>query len=569
MSSVKWFCGFAIVSLLMTPVFACAPIVTSVPGGTVGVPYGPVSLLESGSNTFTWSVILGQLPYGLSLGSDGTISGTPLGAGTYTFTVEANDNSSEPPTEQLTIDVAAAPELTIATTSPLPSATVGASYVAQFAATGIAQGDTQTWTIVDGDPPPGLVLSASGALTGIPSTPGVFSFTVQLANQAIESSPVTVSKSFSLTIAAPPSFGITTDPTLPQATVGTEYTVQFATTGGRPPYIWAIGSGSLPPGLRLDATAGLVTGTPTDAGTYIFALSAIDATQKKSSGTFVLTVLANFAISTSSPLPPGATGASYSTTFSATGGTAPYTWSLLASAGSLPPGLTLDPASGSLTGIPTTSGGYTFAVVVTDAAGRTKSKRFILNVSTTLALVTTSPLTGAAVGAAYQAPLQASGGTPAYAWSVTTGALPDGLGLGATTGVISGTPTKAGTFNFQITVTDQSGGKVNGAFVIVVSAALTITTTSPLPQGATGSPYTTSLSAAGGTPPYVWSISTQGGAVPTGLTLAPSTGVLAGTPTTNGTYTFVAVATDSARRTATKQFTLVVGTKLSITTASP
>lgn len=261
-------------------------------------------------------------------------------------------------------------------------------------------------------------------------------------------------------------------------------------------------------------------------------------------------------------LPDGAVGAAYSQTLTATGGTAPYVWSL-ATGSALPPGLGLDPPTGVLSGTPLTAGTFNFTVTVRDSAGTplTGSRAYTMTIQPSNVLtITTTSLPGAVVGTPYSQTLAASGGTPPYTWSVSVGVLPAGLALDPATGVISGTPTTAETANFTVTVTDSVAATDTQALSIVVSPSggipLAITTTT-LPDAAFGTAYSQTLAATGGTPPYVWSISA--GALPTGLTLSAA-GVLSGTPLVSGPFNFTVMVTDSAvpANTATQPLVLTV-----------
>jgi hypothetical protein len=173
-------------------------------------------------------------------------------------------------------------------------------------------------------------------------------------------------------------------------------------------------------------------------------------------------------ITTASPLPNGLTGSAYSVPLNATGGTAPLRWSI--SVGSLAAGLAFDP-SGRVSGTPTTAGASTFTVVVTDSMLVTDTKVFTLTITAPAGTVTItigSPLRNSCIDIQYVQSLAAGGGTGPYAWTVAGGALPAGLSL-STAGVISGTPSLAGTFTVTIRATDMAGATATRDFVLVVA----------------------------------------------------------------------------------------------------
>ena len=160
----------------------------------------------------------------------------------------------------------------------------------------------------------------------------------------------------------------------------------------------------------------------------------------------------------------------------------------------------------------------------------------------------TSSLPAGQVGSSYSTMVQATGGTTPYHWSISSGSLPAGLTLSATTGTISGTPTASGSSTFTVKVTDSTSPTAQTATksltITVASAPVSVQiTTSSLPSGQVAVSYSTSLAAIDGTSPYKWSITS--GALPAGLTLS-SGGTISGTPTTSGTFTFTVQVADSA-----------------------
>ncbi|BFU89797.1 MAG: hypothetical protein NTAFB01_09840 [Nitrospira sp.] len=156
-------------------------------------------------------------------------------------------------------------------------------------------------------------------------------------------------------------------------------------------------------------------------------------------------------------LPGGTVGVSYNQTLAASGGVPGYAWGLNAGSNTLPDGLTLNPA-GVISGAPTTAGMKTITVKVTDSTGATTTKEFTLTITgpTVLPLsITTTALPAGTVGTAYNATVTATGGIGTKSWNVSSGTLPAGLSLNASTGVISGTPTAPGAFTFTVRVQDS------------------------------------------------------------------------------------------------------------------
>ncbi|MHB1599505.1 MAG: G1 family glutamic endopeptidase, partial [Acidimicrobiales bacterium] len=226
-------------------------------------------------------------------------------------------------------------------------------------------------------------------------------------------------------------------------------------------------------GLSL-SSAGVISGTPSAAGTASVVVTVTDHAGTTASATLSLDVVAAtsaLAITTSS-LPSGTVSSVYSTTLAASGGVSPYAWSL-GSGSSLPSGLSLSSA-GVISGTPSAAATGSVVVTVTDHAGTTASATLSLDVVavSALTILTTelpdgTPYSGQA-GDPYSADLVASGGSGSYAWSLASGSvIPTGLAL-SSSGVISGTTVGFGPHLFTVVVTDTAspGSTASQALVI-------------------------------------------------------------------------------------------------------
>ena len=176
-------------------------------------------------------------------------------------------------------------------------------------------------------------------------------------------------------------------------------------------------------------------------------------------------------------------------------------------------------------------------------------------------IATSSPLPSGTTGAAYNQTLTATNGTTPYTWAITSGGLPANLGLSAS-GVISGTPNMATNANFTVQATGGNGAYSTKDFTLTIYALPAITTSSPLPSGATGLPYSQTLSGSGGITPYVWSV--VSGSLPSGLSLS-SDGVISGTPTTAATASFSVQMTANNGSSATRAFSLTINQGVPLT----
>jgi subtilisin family serine protease len=307
----------------------------------------------------------------------------------------------------------------------------------------------------------------ASATAGVERTDGVVGRQVSF-NQPLLTNGRAVSCTFGAPPPPPPVPSITTT-SLPEGTVGDAYSATLQAAGGTPPYTWSLDSGSLPSSLSLDTSTGAIAGTPTSAGTFSFTARVTDSASQSDTQALSITVapapVPPPTITTTS-LPNGTVGASYNEMLQATGGTTPYAWSL--DSGSLPPGLSLAPSTATITGTPTSAGTFSFTAQVTDSASQSDTQALSITVAVAPLAITTTSLPSGTVGVAYSAALAASGGVPPYTWSRTSGKLPNGLTL-STSGVISGTPSKRGTYSFTLRVRDSVGTQVSKSFTIVIS----------------------------------------------------------------------------------------------------
>jgi hypothetical protein len=518
------------------------------PTGTVGVNYS-TTLAAKGGGPYTWAVTQGSLPAGLTLASStGVISGQPTTSGTSNFTIQVTGSGQASTTKAFALTIN--PALVITTSSPLPAGTVGVSYAQTVTATG---GSGQyTWAVSAGTLPSGLTLSsATGTISGQPAGAVTANFTIQVT----DTNSVVTAKAFALTINPPLS--ITTTSPLPIVTGGAPYSQTFAASGGAGGYSWS--ATGLPAWLTM-TTGGVLSGAaPSNAVDATFTVKVVDSASNSASGSF--TVPVTLAITTTSPLPTGQVGVSYSQTLTALGGTGTYTWSI--SAGTLPAGLTLTPATGLISGQPTTSTAANFTIQAADTSSVVTTKAFALTINPALLITTTSPLPVATSGASYSQTFAASGGAGGYSWSAT--GLPTWLTM-TTAGVLSGTaPTNVVDATFTVKVTDSGNNSASGSFTVPVTLA--ITTTSPLPTGQVGVSYSQTLTASGGTGTYTWTISV--GSLPAGLTLTPATGLIGGQPTTSTAANFTVQVQDSANVTATLPVSLTINPAATILSVSP
>ena len=423
----------------------------------------------------------------------------------------------------------------------------------------------------------GVTWTVSGGGTLSNTTTSAATYTAPAASNAALTVTVTATSvadgttEGTATITVPAAPAITTG-ALAAGTVGSAYSATMAGGGGIGPYLWGITSGTLPAGVSMNS-AGVISGAPTAAavGTTNLTFVLTDsgkATALTAAATLGLTIAAAPAIVITGTVPTTANyHVAYTGSAAAGGGAGALSYSV--TVGALPTGLSLNAATGAITGSPTATGTFGFTITAADAFGDSLSQAYSTVVTYAAVVVTPATLPGGYVESVYHpSTLAATGGSGAgFTFALTGGsALPLGLNLSAA-GVITGTPTATGTTNFTVMATDSASNTGNGSFSITVNAGVSITTALALPTGYVGGSYSQTLAATGGSGTgYTWSV-TGDSTLPAGLILSAA-GVLSGKPTVAGTPSFSITVTDSVGNTASATFSMTVALGVSITVPS-
>jgi hypothetical protein len=250
------------------------------------------------------------------------------------------------------------------------------------------------------------------------------------------------------------------------AVVNQSYSLQLTAQGGGT-QVWSIASGTAPAGMTINSGTGLLSGTPTQTGDFTFQVKVTDGSRTNAQ-TYTLSVVQPLAV-TSRPQKGAEVGIPVSVQPSATGGRQPYRWS----AANLATGLTINPATGAITGTPTAPSSGPAKVTITDSIGLTQTFDVNVAVAERLAVVKGQPLPGLKVGKAYRARLSTTGGVAPRTWTILggkPGTLPPGIKFNKRTGQFTGTPTKAGTWRLRMQAADGFGVKSSLPVILKVKA---------------------------------------------------------------------------------------------------
>lgn len=296
-------------------------------------------------------------------------------------------------------------------------------------------------------------------------------------------------------------------------------------------------------------------------------ITTITASFEKVCASAVLTVVAAACpvpVITTLALPTGINGDPYSAAITTVSGVAPLTFSI--ASGSLPPGLTLDPNTGIISGISTGPGTFNFTVQAASSCGASSTRALSITIDGVCIapMITTTTLPNGRASAGYSTTITTSGGVAPITFSIVSGSLPSGLTLDPNTGIISGTITATGTFSFTVQATSSCGSSSTRAFSIAINSVCSgtaITTPSPLPSGTVGTAYSVTITTTGGVLPIIFNIG-SGSFLPPGLTLNPSpnpsSAIISGTPTTAGTFSFSLLVSNGCGVTFIMSFSITI-----------
>jgi subtilisin-like proprotein convertase family protein len=309
----------------------------------------------------------------------------------------------------------------------------------------------------------------------------------------------------------------------------------------------------------VSGSCGVPVCVPPSGTAFPLGVTTVNCTAQNGGATSFTVTVACPTLTLAPSLANGVQGTGYNQTVALVADSS-YTFAVTTNA--LPPGLTLNPATGAITSIPTAAGNFTFNITATGVAGCTKSQSYNLLITGTCVTITVNPsiLPNGTVGTAYPSTtVSATGGVASYGFTVSQGALPPGLTLSASTGEVAGTPTQPGVFSFRITASGVGGCTGSRNYVVSIGCATLTFNLATLPNPVKGVPYNQTISV---NPFSNYTVSLLLGQLPPGLTLSSnpsnSTATISGRTTQTGPYSFTLKAQAGICQ-GTKTYSFAVG----------
>ncbi|HUP63462.1 MAG TPA: putative Ig domain-containing protein [Thermoanaerobaculia bacterium] len=512
---------------------ACQTITVTNPANTAGTVSSPFSATFTqtgaiGTATFTTA---SPLPAGITLATDGVLSGTPTQDGSFAIVVTVtDDNLCTGTSATYTLVIACQ---TIAVGNPATtSSPAGTSLSIDFTQTGAI--GTAVFT-TGSTLPTGLSLAANGTLSGTPTQGGNFPIVVTVTD---DNGCTGTNPSYSLEITCPTI--AVTNPGNSTGTSGVAFSETFTQSGGQGTITWSV-NGTLPSGISINPSTGELSGTTNEAGVFAITVTATDQNGCQGTGaTYNLTINCQTIAVTNPGNSTGTVDAAFSETFTQSGVLGTVNWTV--QTGTLPAGLSLNSSTGELSGTPEEDGSFPVTIRVTDTNGCFDDSAYTITIDCQTIIVTNPGVNTGTVDAAFSQTFTQTGAHGTVTWSIETGTPPAGITINSATGELSGTPTEDGVFALTIRATDVNGCFDDSAYTLTINCQV-ITVTNPAnATGTVGSAFSEQFtqSAAHGTATFS-TLST----LPAGFSLDSSTGILSGTTNQFGNFPIVVTVTDA------------------------
>ena len=457
------------------------------------------------------------LPAGISVDSStGIISGTPTQSGLFASTISATNSHG---TGSRSLEITILPQAPVISSAATADGTVGSAFSHQITAS-----NSPISYSITGALPAGLSLNAtSGLISGTPSAAGNTTVTIGVTNGG-------GSGNQSLTLRILAQAPVISSAATANGTVGSAFSHQI--TASNSPISYSI-TGTLPSGLSLNATSGLISGTPSAAGNATVTISAINSGGSGSASLFIEIAEA------SAPSPPeiishlttsGRVGSAFS--YKILGSNSPTLYSL---SGSLPQGLTFNATTGRINGTPAEPGDSILTIGASNSGGST-TQSLAIQILPLPPNISSAATVNGTIGSAFSHQITANNNPTSYS---VYGTLPAGLSLNATSGLISGTPSVAGNATVIISATN-AGGAGNQSFSLRILAQAPVISSVATANGTVGSAFSHQITA--NNIPTSYSVY---GTLPAGLSLNATSGLISGTPSAVGNASVTVIATNA------------------------